>query len=108
MNDEMRKPARNERGIARLRQELTNIQQQVASMNASGVQPAAAKQGQDAEKKRLQNLQAGLEAKDKRLANSSDDVAATPLDAKISLITTYAPIDLDQEKQRILDSFAGK
>lgn len=108
LNDEMRKPARNERGIARLRQELTNIQQQVASMNTSGAQPAAAKQGQEAEKKRLQNLQAGLEAKDKRLANSSDDVAATPLDAKISLITTYAPIDLDQEKQRILDSFAGK
>ena len=108
LQEELRRPVRNERGIARLRQELTAIQQQIGSASVSGGQPAAIKQGKESEKKRLENLQTSLEAKDKQLASASDDVVSTPLDAKIALLSTYAPIDLDQEKQRILDSYTPK
>jgi hypothetical protein len=108
LDEELRKPNRNERSIGRLRQELNNVQQQLANAGTAGNPADASKQKLETEQKRLQGLQARLEARGKQLASAPDDTLTTSLDSKIAMLSTYAPIDLDQEKQRILDSYIAK
>ena len=106
---EERSPQRNEKAIQGLQYQMNLLEHQLRGAgNDTGQQEAAKKQAAEAEKKRLQNLEGSLTAKSKQLANSNDDVVATPLDAKIASLSSYAPIDFEKEKQRILDSYSLK
>ncbi len=87
----------------KLRNELTSVDQQLQQSGGSSMP-----ESKDAQKKKLQEAQVALDAKVKQLEKESDDVTATPLDAKVDSLATYAPVDLEVEKQRILDSYAGK
>ncbi len=108
---EERNPRHNERTMQGLRTRLTMLQQQAAQVgnNDNATQnEAAKKQAVEAEKKKLQSQVGMLEAKSKQLSSGSDDVVSTPIDAKLASLFSYAPIDLEKEKQRILDSYAVK
>jgi hypothetical protein len=103
---EMRGRHRNDGQIARLSQQLNGVNQQLNQMAGS----TDKQQALEAEKKRLQNAEDALNAKSKQLSSpgSDDDLAQSPIEARMNSLATYAPVDLEAERQQILDSYAAK
>jgi hypothetical protein len=67
------------------------------------------KQSVEAERKRLRGQETQLNNKLKQLTSAMDNQnVPTPVDAKIAAINSYASIDLEQEKQRIVASYAAR
>jgi hypothetical protein len=105
-------PRRNEKALQALKMRRAQLMQQMSTMANStqnaAQQEEAKKQAAEAEKKQLQAKMGTLEAKTKQLAGGAEGGVSTPVDAKLVSISSYAPVDLEKEKQRILESYAAK
>jgi hypothetical protein len=109
---EQKKPRANQQLIMRLNTQLAMLEQKATEAGLTPDQQQMQhqedqkKQNAEAERKKLTAQDNTLAAKAKQLASATDSPnLPTTVDSKINAIMSYAPIDLDQEKQRLVASY---